>query len=305
MTLIHNRGRLLLALLALAAVTALVVKLAGGSGDAAIATAATDPHANANVPAAQLRRVLAATESASQSASQAELISQGRALFESAPLAKAGESCGGCHTLGTANISVGLTPHLAGDGKTVLFGRDPPSLVGAAKTAPFGWTAATPTLRQMVVNTILGHFKDGATQSADKTAEQAAALEAYVASIKPPTSSFDQGTMSAAAIRGEGLFQGKGACIACHGGPLFTDNGLHNTLVPQRNGWNDPGAPTPPGAFNTPTLRDLRNTAPYMHNGVFATLKDVVQFYNARSSIAPLNLTPQEVDDLVAYLDSL
>jgi cytochrome c peroxidase len=111
--------------------------------------------------------------------------------------------------------------------------------------------------------------------------------------------------MSAAAIRGEDLFQGKGACIACHGGPLFTDNGLHNTLVPQRDGWNDPGATTPPGAFNTPTLRDLRNTAPYMHNGVFATLKDVVEFYNARSSIAPLNLTPQEVDDLVAYLDSL
>jgi cytochrome c peroxidase len=306
MTLMHHRGRLALALVALAAIAVLVVKLAGGSsGDAAIATAATDPHAKANVPAAQLRRVLAATESASQSASQAELISQGRALFESSSLAKAGESCGGCHTLGTANISVGLTPHLAADGKTVLFGRDPPSLVGARRTAPYGWTAATPTLRQMVVNTILGHFKDGATQSADTTAQQAAALEAYVASIKPPTTSFDQGTMSAAAIRGEDLFQGKGACIACHGGPLFTDNGLHNTLVPQRDGWNDPGATTPPGAFNTPTLRDLRNTAPYMHNGVFATLKDVVEFYNARSSIAPLNLTPQEIDDLVAYLDSL
>src|SRR4051794_4105977 len=253
MTLIHHRGRLILALVALAAIAVLVVKLAsGGSGDTAIATAATDPHAKANVPAAQLRRVLAATESASQSASQAELISQGRALFENVPLAKAGESCGGCHTLGTANISVGLTPHLAADGKTVLFGRDPPSLVGAARTAPYGWTAATPTLREMVVNTILGHFKDGATQSADKTAAQAAALEAYVASIKAPTSSFDQGTMSAAALRGEDLFQGKGACIACHGGPLFTDNGLHNTLVPQRAGWNDPGATTPPAPSTRP-----------------------------------------------------
>jgi cytochrome c peroxidase len=111
--------------------------------------------------------------------------------------------------------------------------------------------------------------------------------------------------MSAAAIRGEILFQGKGACAGCHRGPLFTDNGIHNTLVPQRNGWNDPGAPAPPGGFNTPTLRDIRNTAPYMHNGVFNTLREVVEFYNARSSIAPLNLTPQEMDDLVAYMNAL
>ena len=305
MTLTHNRGRLLLALVALAAAAVLVIKLAGGDGSSAPALAAGgDPHARADVPASQVKHVLAATERASQSSSKAELISQGRALFESASLAKSGESCGGCHTLGTANESLGLTPHTDASGK-VIFARDPPSLVGAGRTAPYGWTAATPTLRQMVVNTILGHFKDGATQPDATTAEQAAALEAYVASIKAPTSSFDQGTMSPAALRGEELFQGKGACIECHGGPLFTDNALHNTLVPQRNNWNDPGATMPPGAFNTPTLRDVRNTAPYMHNGVFNTLREVVEFYNARSSIAPLNLTPQEIDDLVAYMDSL
>jgi cytochrome c peroxidase len=305
MTLIHNRGRMLLALIALAAVAVLVIKLAGGGGsDAPALASADDPHAKANVPASQVRRVLAATEQAGQASSKAELVSQGRALFESAALAKNGESCGGCHTVGTANESLGLTPHPDAAGK-VIFARDPPTLVGARRTAPYGWIANTPTLRQMVVNTILGHFTDGATQPADKTAEQAAALEAYVASIRPPTSSFDQGTMSAAALRGETLFQGKGGCIACHGGPLFTDNALHNTLVPQRNNWNDPGAPTPPGAFNTPTLRDVRNTAPYMHNGVFNTLREVIEFYNARSSIAPLNLTPQEIDDLVAYMNAL
>jgi cytochrome c peroxidase len=303
MTLTHGRGRLLLALVALAAIAILVVTLATGGNDPA-AAAGRDPHAKAAVPAAQVKRVLAATEAASQASSKAELVSQGRALFENPSLAKRGETCGGCHTVGTANESLGLTPHAGADGK-VIFGRDPPSLIGAAKTAPYRWIGDVPTLRQMVVNTILNHFTDGAAQPAAKTAEQAAALEAYVASIKAPTTSFDQGTMSAAALRGETLFQGKGACAACHGGPLFTDNALHNTLVPQRNGWNDPGAPAPPGAFNTPTLRDVRNSAPYMHNGVFATLRDVVEFYNARSSIAPLNLTPQEIDDLVAYMDAL
>jgi cytochrome c peroxidase len=303
MTLTNSRGRLLLAVVALAAVAILVVRLASG-GDGSAAVASDDPHAKAPVSAAQVKRVLAATESASQASSKAELVSQGRAMFENPSLAKNGETCGGCHTVGTANEGLGLTPHTDAGGK-VIFARDPPTLIGAAKTAPFRWIGDVPTLRQMVVNTILNHFKDGVSQPADKTAQQAAALEAYVSSIKPPITRFDQGTMSAAAIRGEGLFQGKGGCAACHGGPLFTDNALHNTLVPQRNGWNDTGAPQPPGAFNTPTLRDIRNSPPYMHNGVFATLRDVVEFYNARSSIAPLNLTPQEIDDLVAYMDAL
>src|SRR4051794_10182993 len=303
MTLTHNRGRLLLALVAAAAITVLIVRLASGGGDGP-ALAATDPHAKAPVPAAQVKRVLAATEAAGSSASKAELVSQGRSIFENPSLAKSGETCGGCHTVGTANEGLGLTPHTDAGGK-VLFARAPPTLIGAAKTAPYRWIGDVPTLRQMVVNTILNHFKQGATQPAEKTAEQAAALEAYIRSITAPTTRFDQGTMSAAALRGELLFQDKGACAGCHGGPLFTDNGMHNTLVPQRSNWNDVGATAPPGAFNTPTLRDIRNSGPYMHNGVFATLRDVVEFYNARSSIAPLNLTPQEIDDLVAYMDAL
>jgi len=303
MTLAHTRTRVLIAVVALAAVALLIVRLAGGGGDGARA-AVVDPHAASGVPAAQVRRVLAATEAASQASSQAELVSQGRALFNDPSVARSGETCGGCHTVGTSNERLGLIPHTDASGK-VVFAREPPTLIGAARTAPYGWIANTPTLHQMVVNTVLGHFVDGKTQPAEKTAQQAAALEAYVRSLRPPTTSFDQGTMSASAIRGEVLFQGKGACIACHGGPLFTDNDLHNTLVPNRPGWNDPGAPTPPGAFNTPTLRDARNTAPYMHNGVFNSLREVVEFYNARSSVAPLNLTPQEIDDLVAYLDAL
>src|SRR4051812_6601730 len=95
MTLTHNRGRLLLALVALAAVTVLVVKLASGGDSTGIKLAADDPHAKANVPAAQVKRVLAATETASKSASKAELVSQGRALFENPGLSKSGETCGG------------------------------------------------------------------------------------------------------------------------------------------------------------------------------------------------------------------
>ena len=52
-------------------------------------------------------------------------------------------------------------------------------------------------------------------------------------------------------------------------------------------------------------MRDLRNTAPYMHNGVFGTLREVVEFYDQRSSVAPLRLSQAEINDLVAFLEEL
>ena len=131
---------------------------------------------------------------------------------------------------------------------------------------------------------------------------------AYVKTIKPPATRFDQGTMSDAALRGEALFQGKGGCIECHVGASFTDGLVHNLRVPEAAGDDDWGAAkTGPllRAFNTQSLRDVRNTAPYMHNGHFKTLEEVVDFYNRESVLAPLNLTAAEQADLVAYLESL
>jgi len=139
--------------------------------------------------------------------------------------------------------------------------------------------------------------------------QEVAALVAYLDTLEPPVSAFDQGTLSASARRGEDLFQGKGGCIGCHSGPLLTDNGLHDTLVPKvADGDTDTGAATSgplKGSFNTPQMRDLRNTGPYMHNGSLKTLREVVEFYDQRSSIAPLRLTDQEIADLVAYLQTL
>ena len=163
---------------------------------------------------------------------------------------------------------------------------------------------------------------------------------AYVKTLDPPDDARStRARCRTTALRGEKLFQGKGGCIECHGGPLFTDNLIHNTGVPQVTSRaptgpatptidsNDTGGPAPPpdpscagtppppgcdpraadgSAFiNTPQMRDLKDTAPYMHNGAFKTLKEVVQFYNTQSTLSPLNLTSNEVDDLVAYLNSL
>jgi cytochrome c peroxidase len=292
------RLRLALVVVALVAAAALIagpLRSSRGERD--------DPHA-ASVSGGRLDRLLRATQAAATSAPEADLVARGRLLFRSSAVAKDGESCQSCHTEGKAAPALGTITHPTESGD-FTGPRDPPSVIGVAHTAPYGWTGAVATLQQMVVNTIVNHFTAGASQPESKTAEQTAALVAYLRTIKAPGTPFDLGTLSPAARRGERLFQNKGGCIACHGGPLCTDNRLHNTLVPEVAGASDPGASSPPHAFNTPQLRDVANSAPYMHNGRFKTLREVVEFYNSQSSVSPLNLTPSEISDLVAFLQEI
>jgi cytochrome c peroxidase len=132
----------------------------------------------------------------------------------------------------------------------------------------------------------------------------------------------DQSAVSASVKRGYDLFFGKAGCDQCHLGQNFTDNRFHNVGV----GW-DPAAKTfkdegrfgithqaaDHGAFKTPTLRDVVLHPPYMHDGSFATLRQVVEHYNKGGEanpwldpkVQPLHLTDQDVDDLVALMESL
>jgi cytochrome c peroxidase len=115
------------------------------------------------------------------------------------------------------------------------------------------------------------------------------------------------------------LYESKGRCWRCHSGPNFTDEAYHNTGV----GWGketaDPGryAVTKKeedrGKFKTPTLRGVRLTGPYMHDGSLRSLKEVVESYNRGgtananldSVLAPLGLSEEEMRDLVAFLEAL
>lgn len=312
----------------LASVTASAVILS--RDDATPPRSASNPHAPVTVPA----KVLNAVDKITLQRSQAELVATGRELFRSSSVAKNGESCNSCHTEGGANAGIGGTPHgpptgtgAPNDGNFIGL-RDPPTLFGVARTDPYFWVGDVKTLNEISIATISNHWINGASRPT--LAADAAALTAYMSTIEAPQSNFDRGTMSPAAIRGLELFQGKGACIACHGGSDFTDNLVHNTFVPQRPGETDPGrkaptvgvcgagvnigatAATAPNtvetcAFNTPALRGngLNRTAPYMHNGAFTTLAQVVEFYNTQSSVAPLGLTPSEKADIVAFLEEL
>jgi cytochrome c peroxidase len=157
----------------------------------------------------------------------------------------------------------------------------------------------------------------------------------------------DKKALSDAQLRGYALFRGKAGCIACHNGPLASDQKFYSIGVPEHPGFKDDpmlqithrwqqyqkgnpegiyrqgdrdmglyyitGNPKDIAKFRTPSLRELKYTAPYMHNGTLATLADVVDFYNKGGGdapnksplIRPLNLSEHEQKDLVAFLEAL
>ena len=160
----------------------------------------------------------------------------------------------------------------------------------------------------------------------------------------------DDAALDEAQKRGLELFTGKAGCSRCHNGALLTNEKYYNLGVPAYDGWeddelaqitfryelyakgstedmyrtykDDPGVyfrakdKQHLGKFRVPSLRYTKYTAPYMHNGMIATLEDVVEFYNQGGGenqfaetksdlIKPLGLNDQEKADLVAFLESL
>ncbi len=149
------------------------------------------------------------------------------------------------------------------------------------------------------------------------------AIAAFERTVVSTDSDFDRwlkgvnGVMSDEAIKGFEIFKGKANCTACHDGFNFSDNGFHNIGLKDME---DPGryAIKPikvlKGAFKTPTLRDVDLTSPYMHNGAYNSLEEVVDHYNAggfknAGTLSPnmkkLNLSKKEKKALVAFLRSL
>ena len=154
----------------------------------------------------------------------------------------------------------------------------------------------------------------------------ARALASFVRSLLVGDSPYDdyllgdQEALSDGARRGLRLFRGKANCTACHAGPNLTDEEFHNTGVAWRNGklvdegrFAETKRAGDKGAFKMPTLRQISQTAPYMHDGSLNTLTEVVERYNnggvsnpyLDKKIRPLGLTDQEKKELVAFLESL
>ncbi|PJZ30944.1 cytochrome-c peroxidase [Leptospira kmetyi] len=124
-------------------------------------------------------------------------------------------------------------------------------------------------------------------------------------------------SISESAQRGYSLFNGKAQCSACHQGDQFTDDGFHN--IGLKSNRKDAGrfslvpVKVMKGSFKTPGLRDVALTGPYMHDGSYSTLEEVVEHYdrggddsfNLDPNMKPLKLTKEEKADLVEFMKSL
>jgi cytochrome c peroxidase len=127
----------------------------------------------------------------------------------------------------------------------------------------------------------------------------------------------DMHAVSTSAQRGFEIFNRKAGCALCHQGFNFTDNGFHNIGLSESQAdigrFAHKKVAVLRGAFKTPTLRDIALTAPYMHNGAYATLEEVVEHYvrggdsreNLDANMKPLALDEQDKRDLVEFMRSL
>jgi len=166
------------------------------------------------------------------------------------------------------------------------------------------------------------------------------AIATFERTIKSPKSKFDQfvsgksDKFSNQEVLGLHLFRTKAQCINCHNTPYFSDNQFHNdgqTLFGTKNedfgSYNVTKNRDDIGKFRTPTIREVARTGPWMHNGHFPSLLDVVEYYNLgnpapiqksllgtpRDSLIPepsplskkLHLNKPEVDALLAFIATL
>ncbi|WP_126654041.1 cytochrome-c peroxidase [Chryseobacterium aureum] len=168
-------------------------------------------------------------------------------------------------------------------------------------------------------------------------------LASYIRSLAKFNSDFDEymrgnkAAMTDSQKRGFNLFVGKAQCAICHFIPLFngtvppnfkkTEQEILGVAMNAENKTFDPDpgrgkfhetVPSLQHSFKTPTLRNIHKTAPYMHNGGYKTLKEVMNFYNKGGgkafgfkvenqtlSDSPLQLTDKETDDIINFLKAL
>jgi len=150
-------------------------------------------------------------------------------------------------------------------------------------------------------------------------AQALATFERTLVSNKAPFDRWidgDEAAIGEAAKRGFVVFNGKGNCAACHSGWRFTDDGFHDIGLESEHagrGAEVPDEPLLQHAFKTPTLRNIDQRAPYMHDGSSASLREVVIHYDTgfvrRPSLSPeihrLGLTETEIADLAEFMHTL
>jgi cytochrome c peroxidase len=281
----------------------------------------------------------------------AETVELGRLLFFDPVLSQNNDiSCATCH-----NPDLGFTDgqgQAVGD-HGVLLPRSAMSLWNVAYNTSFFWDGRATSLEEQMTTPLTGENEmvaspDGIVSELKEIPEYVSlfenafgsedavtyenmqsAIAAFERTLITDNSPFDQyascdvDALTPAQRRGLGLFRSAATrCFECHAAPTFADESFSVTGVPDLPGQaHDTGrlqveSTSLDGAFKAPTLRNIALTAPYMHNGAFATLEEVVEFYakgggrddgveNMDIHVLGFELTDQEKADLVAFMYAL
>lgn len=292
---------------------------------------------------ADYRRPLDIPDSADNPSTAAK-VELGRNLFFDPRLSSSGViSCASCHNPGLGwedGLPVGRG-NMGGQ-----LPRHSPTILNLAWGGPYFWDGRAATLEDQAkgpiaaegemamphdraverISGISGYGRlfelafPGKPVSIDAIAGAIAAYERTVVSGEAPFDrwiSGDETAISEDAKRGFVLFNTKARCATCHTGWRFTDDGFHDIGLPSSTdlgrGALVPGVTILQRAFKTPTLRNIDQRGPYMHDGSLATLEAVVAYYDGgfekRASLSPdmaaPNLAPDERVAVVAFLKTL
>ena len=212
-------------------------------------------------------------------------------------------ACNSCHPDGHVD---GMSYDIEADG----IGIEPVdnrTLRGILDTAPFKWEGTNPSLTRQCGARLAVFF----TRLAPFTPEQLAAVDYYVTTIPRPPNRFRPlgATLTPAQRRGKDIFErtatndgrmipANDRCITCHFPPYYTDRKRHEV------GTKMPFDRT--GNFDVPHLNNIYDSAPYLHNGMAASLEEIWTVYNPDDKHGVTNdMTKDQLNDLIEFLKTL
>jgi len=299
----------------------------------------------------------------------------GKLLFFDPRLSGDGSiSCADCHD---PKLGWGDSGELSRGYPDTAHWRNSQTVMNSAFLDAWFWTSSSPTFEKQansaITGALAGNLKPilaeermkqtpryvelfqevyGTAPTYDGALSAIASYERTLVSDDSPFDQYmngDEAALNEAQRRELALFEGKANCVACHNGPLMTDQEHYNLGLPANPAFEedpqrqiamrermrskdfseedflhldrDPGRYRATknkddiGTFRTPPLRYTLYTLPYMHNGMFYTFEEVVDFYDQgggedpfgtkTEKLKPLGLTDDEKADLVAFLESL
>ena len=230
--------------------------------------------------------------------------------------ASRGVACLDCHANGHTNAAT----HLVGDIRPQEFRHriDTPPLRGVNVQRLFGSQRALKTVEDFTEFEQRAAYFDGdpviATKKGVNVLERGSQVH-FMGEFQalldfPPApklnvlGKLDPAKASAAELRGQDIFFGKGQCGTCHVAPFYTDNLMHNLQVERfyKPVMINGRYASADGPIKTFPLRGIKDSPPYLHDGRLLTLEDTVEFFNL---VLGTKLTTQEKQDLVLFLRTL